>query len=223
MGLNRFCATPSTHSTLPHTVWIKPSQKCIFPVINPQKQKAELAGLHPNISQWGWSWALSCPWGLWKQKAIADGWMGDPWAAQSTDTSSALPSPIHAGTDSKTSELDPKSLSFHSFCHIHRFCFYNTRIRQARKTLRATSDNPNITLMPSVTKLIPKLAFQPCTDNEHSESWKTESLWSGTNVHRGEKEEMFYKFTQSLIISTVIQQLCPSWTDTRMHTKYKNI
>lgn len=60
---------------LSHTVWIKPSQKCIFPVINPQKQKAELAGLHPNISQWGWSWALSCPWGLWKQKAIADGWV----------------------------------------------------------------------------------------------------------------------------------------------------
>lgn len=88
---------------------------------------------------------------------------------------------------------------------------------------RATSDNPNITLMPSVIKLIPKLAFEPCTDNEHSESWKTASLWSGRNVHRGEKEEMFYKFTQSLIISTVIQQLCPSWIDVIMHTKYKNI
>lgn len=57
-----------------HIIWIKPSQKCIFPVINPQKQKAELAGLHSNIRQWGWSWGLSCPRGLWKQKATADGW-----------------------------------------------------------------------------------------------------------------------------------------------------
>lgn len=87
---------------------------------------------------------------------------------------------------------------------------------------RATSDNPNITWMP-VIKLIPKLAFEPCTDNEHSESWKTASLWSGRNVHRGEKEEMFYKFRQTLSISTVIQKLCPSWIDTIMHTKSNSI
>lgn len=58
-----------------HTIWIKPSQKCIFPVINPQKQKAELAGLHPNISQWGWSWGLSCPEGSGsKRQLLMDGW-----------------------------------------------------------------------------------------------------------------------------------------------------
>lgn len=83
----------------------------------------------------------------------------------------------------------------------------------------ATSDNPNITWMPWVIKLIPKLAFEPCTDNEHRESWKTGSLWSGRNVHRGEKEE----FRQTLSISTVIQKLCPSWTDTIMHTKSNSI
>lgn len=90
--------------------------------------------------------------------------------------------------------------------------------------MRATADNPNITLTPSVLKLIPKLAFEPCTDNEHSESSVHLSLHHcGLGEMCTEQEEMFYQFRQTLSIPTLIQQLCPSWIDIIMHTKYNNI
>lgn len=59
------------------------------------------------------------------------------------------------------------------------------------KPVRATSDNPNITLMPSTITLIPKKAFESCTDKEHSESWKLHLCGLGEMCTEERKKKCF--------------------------------
>lgn len=92
--------------------------------------------------------------------------------AQSTETSTALPDPtarhcnwipnLCNSTNSATS-TDSASTTQES--------------DKKGKPVRATADNPNITLMPPVIKMIPKLAFELCTDSEQAQ-WELKNCIS---------------------------------------------